>query len=178
MVSTEVWHVEHHEDLLKLYGKVCVRWAAVDLLLLLVLDTALGNQSAARDLIFNSTGAGRARFDVFNRAIGASKFEQYEREKLLSISSRFAKLLTARNDIVHSPVVMSLSVQGSRIKPHLSRLSRKGEVRDLSLDDVIAHINAVGALQSELEDFSTDLALKYDSENQIAERVGSSETEL
>ncbi len=162
MVSTDVWHVEHREEVLVLYGKVSVRWAALDLLLVQILSIALSNPSAARDLIFNGASFGKNRLETFNRAIGASRFTQDEREALLALSRKTADLLSARNDIVHSPLVINLSIEGNSIVPKLTRISRQGKTTELSITKIKGHIGAIGRVLSDLESLAQDLDLRYD----------------
>lgn len=162
MVSTDVWHIEHREPVLLLYGKVCVRWAALDLLLVQILSVALCNSLAARDLIFNGSSFGKNRLDAFNRAIGASRFTEEERSALLALTKKTADLLSARNDIVHAPLVISLSVKGDKIASKLTRISRQGKEHELSIEKIEAHVNAIGSVLGDLEFLAQDLDLKYD----------------
>jgi len=162
VVSTDIWHVEHHEEVLVLYGKVSVRWAALDLLLVQILSTALSNPSAAQDLIFNGASFGKNRLETFNRAIGASRFTQEEREALLALTKKAADLLGARNDIVHSPLVVNLSLEGNSIVPKLTRINRQRKATELSIKKIKGHIAAIGRVLSDLEDMAQELDLKCD----------------
>ncbi len=87
MISTTVWHVEQHPDLIMELGKVTVRWSALDLLLVQIMSAALKNHVAAHQLVF-SKGAGQQRFRLFERVIGASGLEEVTRKEILG-HSRF-----------------------------------------------------------------------------------------
>jgi len=165
MVSTDVWHIEHRQELLILYGKVSVRWAAIDLLLVQILRLDLGNSAAAHDLIFNTTGAGKNRIEGFNRAIGASRFEQEERRKILTATRLVTDLISARNDIIHSPLVTRLSFEGKTITPHLEKLGKSGKPKPVSIDKIEAHLAAIGRALTQLEELALELELKYDTDH-------------
>ncbi|MEZ0000943.1 hypothetical protein [Sinorhizobium fredii] len=161
MVSTDVWHIEHRQELLILYGKTSVRWAAIDLLLVQILRLDLGNSAAAHDLIFNTAGAGKNRIEVFNRAIGASRFEQEERRKILMVTRFVTDLISARNDIIHSPLVTRLSLEGRTITPRLEKVGKSGKPKPVSIGRIEAHLTAIGSVLSQLEELMLELELKY-----------------
>ncbi|MCY1243659.1 hypothetical protein D9M68_412940 [compost metagenome] len=164
MVSTDVWHIEHRQELLILYGRVCVRWAAIDLLLVQILRLDLGNRAAAHDLIFNTAGAGKSRIEVFNRAIGASRFRQEERRRILTAIRFVTDLISARNDIIHSPLVTRLSLEGKTITPHLEKMGKSGKQKPVSINKIEAHLAAIGRALGELEELARELELKYDQD--------------
>lgn len=157
MVSTDVWHLEHQEPLLLMYGKVAVRWAAADLLLAEILTTVLGNRSAATSLIFQTTGSGKQRFELFNNVIGASALGVEDRQNILALTKTLSSLLPERNDIIHSPLTISLAVDGDQLITTTSKVSRSGKVQDHSLKAVQAHIEKLGTVLAQLESFSTEL---------------------
>ncbi|MBY4608995.1 hypothetical protein K6M90_15200 [Rhizobium sp. 9T] len=164
MVSTDVWHVEHHEELLKEYGRVCIRWASVDLMFVRLLSVALhGNYEAARDLIFNSAGSGRQRISIFENAIGGSHFEQIDRERILVMTGRINNLLGARNDVIHSPLSIAFKVEGKSISTSLISTNRRGRERPVSLDAIKEHVSSVGDCLSDLETALFDLLSKYET---------------
>ncbi|MBY2913963.1 hypothetical protein HF206_07490 [Rhizobium leguminosarum] len=168
MVSTDVWHVEHYEELLKEYGRVCIRWAAVDLMFVRLLSVALrGNYEAARDLIFNSAGSGRQRISIFENAIGGSHFEQIDRERILLITRRINDLLGARNDVIHSPLSIAYKVEGKSIRPSVMSTNRRGRERPVSLDAIKEHVALIGHCLSDLESALVDLCLKYDTGDEV-----------
>ncbi|MBY3106282.1 hypothetical protein RWK44_10440 [Rhizobium sp. 25PS6] len=162
IVSTDVWHIEHRREVLELYGKVSVRWAALDLLLVGVLSIALENRPAAHDLIFNAAGSGKTRLDAFNRAIGASRFTREERAASLELTRKAADLLSARNEIIHAPLVIGLSIDGSKITPTLNKLGRQGKEQPLAVSKIEKHVKAIGDILSKLERLAESLDLKYD----------------
>jgi hypothetical protein len=163
LVSTNVWHIEHRQELLILYGKVSVRWAAIDLMLVDILAVELNNRAAAHALIFKS-GAGKSRFEVFKDAIGESRFDQVDRVRILSIMRSITSLMATRNDIIHAPLVTVYSIEGKKITSTLSKIDRKqGRTQPVLIRRIEDHVNAVGKLLDDLEPMAADLNMKYGS---------------
>jgi hypothetical protein len=162
MTTSSLWHIEHREKLLQEIGRVTVRWAALDMVLLKVVWLALDNRAAAYEIIFGSHNAGKQRLEAFNRVIGASKFTQEEREALLGLSADFARLLGTRNDIVHSPLVLALNVGADKkLSFTLKSVDRDGRQKDVSEKKIHRHSKLVGQKLSELEDVVDDLFINH-----------------
>lgn len=161
MTTTTVWHVEQHKDILELIGKVTVRWAALDLLLQDVVYIALANPAVATELIFGSTNAGKQRLEKFDRAIGGSRFSMDQRERLLEISGKFASLLGTRNDIIHSPLITTYSVENAKLRSNLLQIKRTGKASYFSSETVNRHLEQVGALLRSLEALRDEIAEEY-----------------
>jgi hypothetical protein len=162
MVTSMVWQIEHQQELLALYGKVCVRWAALDLQMMLILATCLDNYEAARALIMDGTGAGKARIEEFNRVIGGSKLDQGERQALLDIMNRTSSLLSVRNHIVHAPLVTSYSFDGKKLRLSIKQIDRGGKQKPVSIQTIKAHLSHIGKILDELEEAGLALSSKYD----------------
>lgn len=161
MTTTTVWHVEQHKDILELIGRVTVRWAALDLLLQDIVYIAITNPAAAAELIFGSANAGKQRLEKFDRAIGASRFTIDQRRRLLEITAEFASLLGTRNDIIHSPLIKTYSVENSKLRANLVQIKRTGKASNFSIDTVNRHIDHVGSLLTQLEAIRDEVAEEY-----------------
>lgn len=58
-------------------------------------------------------------------------------------------------------IVMAYSVEGRRIRSRLTKISREGKQRDVSLSTIRKHANDVGKCIGKLEELATELAEKY-----------------
>lgn len=161
MVTTDLWHIEKNSDLIQAIGKVTVRWATLDMLLLEILSVAIENHALAVDVILTRPGAGRQRIEAFDRAIGGSRLTQLERGGLLELTGRFLKLLGERNDIVHTPLVTSIKVQGKKFAYVTEKLGRKGKRQKLSISSIDQHLKDVGEALAELERAYGALVMRY-----------------
>lgn len=145
-----------------MYGKVAVRWAAADLLLAHILALVLGNNSAAHRLIFMTVGSGQQRIQTFNDTVGASWLSVEDRKRVLAVTKTLSGLLAARNDIIHSPLTISLAVEGTRIIPSTAKVLKSGKIQKLSLDRVADHVEDIGRALAQLESFWADLDDRVD----------------
>jgi hypothetical protein len=161
MVNIDVFHVEQKRDLVEAIGKVTVRWASFDHMLTEIVGIVLDNRAAAVDLILTRPGAGRQRVEAFERAIGGSKLEQWERADLLELSGRASQLLAKRNDIVHSPLVTSIELEGTKFSYVIQKMTRKGERKDFDPGDINRHLEDVSLLLVDLENQFLLLAGRY-----------------
>lgn len=67
-----------------------------------------------------------------------------ERRAIMAVTERLRCLYSTRNDFVHSPTVMAYSVECRRINSRLTKISREGKQRDVSLSTIRKHANDVG----------------------------------
>jgi len=159
MSTSFLWHIENREPLLQEIGKVTVRWAALDLILVNILEVALKNRAAAHQIILGSNNAGAQRLDAFKDAIGASYFEQFERKKVIETANKAKSLLAIRNSIVHSPLIMSFSLKGTAIKMEPKAVSKKGTIREMEKIDV--HLARILQVLEDMEESYDYLDAKY-----------------
>ncbi len=145
MIPTGLWLVENNEMLLQEIGRVTVRWAEVDRLLVHLAAVSLNdNYEAAQHCIFGSSNSGIARLTAFEQIIGASKLDETERREIINISRDLRSLLGKRNEIVHSPLVHYFSVLEGRLSAELKQIDRTGGKKDVSPDKIRKHADKVG----------------------------------
>ncbi|MDW9609413.1 hypothetical protein GOA59_32010 [Sinorhizobium meliloti] len=162
MISSNLWHTENHPKLLQELGRVTIRWAEVDLVLVDLAFVILnGNLEAARQHVFQTAGAGTERLRRFDRIVGSSELSADERRAIMAVTERLRSLYSTRNDIVHSPIVMAYSVEGRRISSRLTKISREGKQRDVSLTTIRKHAEDVGRCIGKMEELATELVEKY-----------------
>ncbi|CAN7398825.1 hypothetical protein LJR030_004118 [Rhizobium sp. LjRoot30] len=161
MVSTDVWQVEQEAELLTEYGKVCVRWAAVDFKLYQMAAIALNNDLAAQRLIMGNAVSGRQRFEALKDIVGASGFDQTDRAEIFRFADNLLRLQKTRNDIVHSPLLSRLEVTEGKLRWYLVKFDRKGRQIQINLGEVREHVAQVGDLLRQIEDFIDTLIDKY-----------------
>lgn len=160
MVTIDLWHIENRKELLEEIGKVTVRWAAADLLMVKIVEVITRNRQVAHDYIFKA-GFGQQRFDAFLEVIGTSCFDQPERQALYTVISTLKKLLPDRNDIVHSPLAMAIRMDGNKIKFEVQKLSRGGKQSKADLEKIKKHTLQVGDLVGKLDELTVELREKY-----------------
>ncbi|NTI03469.1 hypothetical protein G6K88_15710 [Agrobacterium rhizogenes] len=162
MGSTDVWFAERTPELLAEIGKVTVRWAAIDLVLLDISCIALRNHDAAVAIILSGSVAGRQRLEAFNGVIAGSYFNQAERQSILKVTETLRELATKRNAIVHSPLVVSYWVRDRKtFERRLTWVDRKGKQTVVSIGDVKQHVADVGNALDMLEEIATALQEAY-----------------
>lgn len=162
MISSNLWHTENHPELLQELGRVTIRWAEVDLMLVDLAFVILnGNLEAARQHVFQTAGAGTERLRQFDRIVGSSELSTEERRAIMAVTEKLRSLYSTRNDIVHSPIVMAYSVEGRRISSRLTKISREGKQRDISLTTIRKHAEEVGSCIGKMEELANELAEKY-----------------
>jgi hypothetical protein len=162
MISSNLWHTENHPELLQELGIVTIRWAEVDLMLVDLAFVILnGNLEAARQHVFQTAGAGTERLRRFDRIVGSSELSTEERRAIMAVTERLRSLYSTRNDIVHSPIVMAYSVEGRRISSRLTKISREGKQRNISLTTIRKHAEEVGSCIGKMEELANELAEKY-----------------
>lgn len=123
MISSNLWHTENHPELLQELGRVTIRWAEVDHILVDLASVILnGNLEAARQHVFQTAGAGTDRLRRFDRIVGSSDLSADERRAIMAVTETLRSLYSTRNDIVHSPIVMAYSVEGRRISSRLTKI--------------------------------------------------------
>lgn len=161
MVTSNFYFIDSRKELLHEVGRVTVRWAALDLLLVEILAVVLENDIAAYQLVFRTSSFGRERLELVKDLIGGSKLDAGERESIFACISKLKTLLTERNTIVHSPLVMHFGVKGSKLTMKVQRVMRDGAQRDVTIEGIKAHVENVTATLEKLEEIQTDLAEKY-----------------
>lgn len=162
MVTTSIWHIEGRPELVTALGRVSVRWASLDLLLVHIAAIALKNMPAAQSSIFGDHNAGRQRFTAFERIIGASFFDQKERTAILEHMAKLRSLYGRRNSLTHEPLDTRLTVEGKKLRFDLAFISRDGRTREAKLDDINRHVKEVDAELDALETIWERLVEKYD----------------
>ncbi len=162
MVTTSIWHIEKRPDLITALGRVSVRWAALDLLLVHIASVALKNFPAAQSCIFGDQNAGQRRFTAFERIIGASFFEQEERNAILRHLEKLQSLYSRRNKLTHEPLDTRYTIEGKTIRSHLAFVSRDGEPKEAKLEDINRHVDEVDIELAALESIWGDLVMKYE----------------
>ncbi len=162
MVSTSIWQVEQKPEVIAELGRVTVRWAALDLLLVRIASIALQNAPAAQSIIFCESNAGQARFRTFERIIGASFFDADERSQILALMEVLSRHYRERNALTHEPLAGGYSVQSKRLEFHLQFVSRDGKRKDVSLRDIEDHVRAVDNHLETFERIADHLFEKYD----------------
>lgn len=164
MVTTSIWHIEQKPELVSALGRVTVRWASLDLILVHIASVALKNIAAAQSSIFGDHNAGQRRFTAFERIIGASFFEQDERAKILSHMARLRSLYSKRNSLTHEPLDGKLTIDGKKLRFDLAFVTREGETREAKLDDIHRHVAEVDIELEALESVWEFLVEKYEPE--------------
>lgn len=162
MVTTSVWQIEQKPELITELGRVTVRWAALDLLLVRIASIALKNVPAAQGVIFGESNAGRARFAAFERVIGASFFDEDERSEILARMKEVARIYQARNALTHEPLEGTYSAHGKSLKFRLQFVARDGKKRDAVLADIESHVRAIDEHLEALESILEFLLEKYE----------------
>lgn len=164
MVTTSIWHIEQKPKLIEALGRVTVRWASLDLMLVHIAAIALKNMPAAQNCIFGSHNAGLRRFTVFEQIIGASFFEQEERATILGHMARLRSLYSKRNSLTHEPLDGKLTIDGKKLRFDLAFVTREGRMREAKLDDIDRHVEEVDAELESLESVWEFLVEKYEPE--------------
>jgi len=162
MVTTSIWHIEQKPELVSALGRVTVRWASLDLILVHIASVALKNIAAAQSSIFGDHNAGQRRFTAFERIIGASFFEQDERAKILSHMARLRVLYRRRNSLIHEPLDSKITVEGQAIHFDLAFVTRDGETKTAKLEDINQHVKDVDTELEALESIWEFLIEKYE----------------
>ncbi|WP_234841635.1 hypothetical protein [Sinorhizobium meliloti] len=142
-------------------GRVTIRWAEVDLLLVDLAFVILRNLEAAHQHVFQMSAAGTERLRRFDRIVGSSDLSTAERRAIMAVTERLRSLYSTRNDIVHSPIVLAYSVEGARINSRLTKISREGKQRDVSLSTIRKHADDVGQCIGKLEELATELSANH-----------------
>lgn len=164
MVTTSIWHIEQKPELIEALGRVTVRWASLDLMLVHIAAVALKNMPAAQSCIFGNHNAGHRRFTAFEQIIGASFFEQDERATILSHMARLRSLYSKRNSLTHEPLDGKLTIDGKKLRFDLAFVTREGETREAKLDDIHRHVAEVDIELEALESVWEILVEKYEPE--------------
>jgi hypothetical protein len=162
MVAMSVWHVEQKPELIAQLGRVTVRWAALDLLLVRIAAIALRNPPAAWNIIFSANNAGQGRFRAFDRVIGASFFDEDERTAILRRTEALSQLYRVRNSLTHEPLEGTYSIDGTGLSFHLQFVSRDGGMKPVAIKEIKAHIDTVDEHLETLESILDHLLEKYE----------------
>ncbi|MBN9242516.1 MAG: hypothetical protein J0I98_06965 [Mesorhizobium sp.] len=162
MVTMSVWHVEQNPKLIEELGRVTVRWAALDLLLVRIASIALKNHPAAQSVIFGESNAGQARFRAFERIIGASFFDEDERSEIIAHMKELSRHYRARNALTHEPLEGTYSIEGKRFKFRLQFVARGGGKKDAALEDIQKHVHSVDEHLEALEAILDRLFERYE----------------
>lgn len=164
LVKTDLWFVSHQTSMLQNIGSVTIHWAAIDLCMANISAVALRNRAAAMKVIFGSHNAGAQRFEAFKDIIGESYFDAEERTAIIAVVNELRKCLSARNDIIHSPMVIDFSLSDSQVAANIKKISRDGVRKDLT--NVQEHLDDVKRLLSELDEIFDYLVEKYDEDQE------------
>ncbi len=159
IVSGELWHIENDAALVAAMGKVSIRWAAVDRWMMDILTIALGDQAEAAKIMLDTKNAGRRRLMNFDAAIERSDLGAPYQRHLIELSRRFQDLLSARNEIVHTPLVTSLEMRDSAFAFVTEKLGRGGKREKLSIAAIEKHLTDVWDVLSELQDVRGGLSM-------------------
>lgn len=161
MATTDIYFLDREPDLLAEIGKVTVRWAAFDMMLVWILAVALENQAAAQKIIFQTVGAGRQRIEAFKDVIGSCRFDEEYRRSIIELANEFRTQLDERNAIIHSPLTTTVKVDGKSLRWVLQRVAKSGKPQDFSIDIVKKHVQILDKLMGELERLLEDISEKY-----------------
>jgi hypothetical protein len=143
MVTTNIWQIEQKPEIIIALGRVTIRWAELDLLLVRIASVALRNTPAGHAAIFGESNAGQARFETFGRIVGASFFSEDERSTILDRLRELRKLYRARNRLTHQPLEGNYFFEQDRLRFQLQFVTRDGKRKDVILNDIECHIGAV-----------------------------------
>lgn len=143
MVTTNIWQIEQKPEIISALGRVTVRWAELDSLLVRIAAVVLKNTPAAHAAIFGESNAGQARFEAFGRIIGASFFSEDERTQILARLDELKKLYRIRNRLTHQPLEGSYFLEKDRLRFQLQFVTRDGKRKDVILEDIDDHIASV-----------------------------------
>lgn len=167
MVTTSIWHIEQKPELIESLGRVTVRWASLDLLLVHIAAVALKNRPAAQSCIFGEYNAGQRRFTAFQDIIGASFFDQDERVAILHRMKTLRKLYKERNALTHEPLDGRVTVEGKLLKFDLVSVNREGKKKDVDVEDINKHVSQVDAELEALEGIWERLIEKYEPQEDL-----------
>jgi len=140
-------------------GRITVRWAALDLLLVQILGTVLKNQVAAHTIIFAEQNAGQQRFQAFERVVGSSDLDTSTRKLIIDRMRQIRSLYRKRNAIVHEPLNGRFVIEGKKtLRSQVVAIDRYGKHRDISIEDFKAHAAEVDKHLSFLENISLEIS--------------------
>lgn len=161
MVTMSIWRIEQKPELIEALGRVTVRWASLDLLLVHIAAIALKNLPAAQSCIFGDHNAGHRRFTAFQDIIGASFLNEDERSSILGRLKLLRTLYKQRNALTHEPLDGTLTIEGKKIILGLQFVTRSGARREVRIADIEKHVADVDAELEALETIWENLVEKY-----------------
>ncbi|WP_432344648.1 hypothetical protein WMC41_15855 [Shinella yambaruensis] len=171
MITTNLWHLDHQHDMLIELGRLTIRWAEADRLMVGILDATLENRAAAQNIVFAGSNAGQQRFNAFVETIGTSGLPQEERQSIIKHIGRLKSLYGARNALTHEPIFTDIRFDNGKLKFGARSLTRDGSSRPMDVAKIKAHIRKVDAILSDLEDIHDQMvADRHDPDDEPVSR--------
>lgn len=90
-----------------------------------ILGVILRNEEAGMACIFDGAGSGVKRIETFIGIVGSSSLAQDDRKLLIEAAQSLKGLLSERNRIVHSPLVLSAYIDGEQMGMRLERVGKR-----------------------------------------------------